>query len=170
MKKCLIRINIIFLLFIFLGNGVKIFAKDNPNNVNFLKVGDSDCILIKSNIENILIDLGEKKYENNILDYLKEEGIEELDAIILTNFKNNRIGALDIILENFKINKIFLPNYCDNKENKDLIIKNLKEKNISYDFIKKGWSYNKGNIYIEAKLPLENIFNNNYNSVVLYGV
>ncbi|MGL5244690.1 MAG: ComEC/Rec2 family competence protein, partial [Sarcina sp.] len=168
--KYLIKVATVLIIFLAINN-LQIIAKSNYSNVTFLNVGDSDCIFIKGSTENILIDLGEKRYEDDIVATLKKEGINKIDGIILTNFNEDRHGALDKVIKNFDIKKVYLSNACNNNAQKDIILNKLKEVNVEYDFISKDWTYSKGNIYIEAKSPSdreEGLELNN--SVLLYAV
>ena len=100
-----------------------------------LDVGQGDSILIKlkHNQGNILIDTGgtqnykgQEPYDiakNITIPYLKSEGINHLDYLILTHGDFDHAGMAINLIKNFKVNHLIL-----NKENNALenkIVKNI---------------------------------------------
>ncbi|MCC7572234.1 MAG: MBL fold metallo-hydrolase [Candidatus Methanofastidiosum sp.] len=64
------------------------------NNLNIIKVGVTNCYLLKSNSLNILIDTGYKGKAKIILDFLEDNGIspKNIGLIILTHAHYDHIG------------------------------------------------------------------------------
>lgn len=79
-------------------------------------VGNADCFLIKTpKNEYIMIDTGKTGYNGGksqaeiiVLKYLKDNGIKNIDSLIITHFDNDHCGGAKDILEKTKINKIYL--------------------------------------------------------------
>lgn len=121
----------------------------NPySTMTMLDVGQGDSILIKlkNNKGNILIDTGgQQTYDdktpydiakNITIPYLKSEGIDHLDYLILTHGDFDHAGMAINLIQNFKVNHLIL-----NKKNNELeneITKRFKGKvtNISKGVIK----------------------------------
>ena len=113
----------------------------NPySEITMIDVGQGDSILIKlkNNKGNILIDTGgelidgKPKYDiaNNItVPYLKSEGIDHLDYLILTHGDYDHAGMAINLIKNFKINNLVLNKENNSLENK--IIKNFNKNNIN---------------------------------------
>ena len=100
----------------------------NPySTLTMLDVGQGDSILIKlkNNKGNILIDTGgQQAYDgktpydiakNITIPYLKSEGVDHLDYLILTHGDFDHAGMAINLIKNFKVNHLIL-----NKENNDL--------------------------------------------------
>jgi beta-lactamase superfamily II metal-dependent hydrolase len=68
--------------------------------VSFLDVGQGDAILIRSPEGKVaLVDAGQT---NDILDVLKEEGVEKIDAVIASHHHADHIGGMDEVVEKYK--------------------------------------------------------------------
>ncbi len=120
----------------------------NPySKLTMIDVGQGDSILLKlkHNKGNILIDTGgelidgKPKYDiaqNITIPYLKSEGINHLDYLILTHGDYDHAGMAINLIKNFKINHLILNKENNTLENK--IIKKFKKNvtNISVGTIK----------------------------------
>jgi competence protein ComEC len=79
-------------------------------------VGNADCFLIKTpKNEYIMIDTGKIGYNGGksqaeiiVLKYLKDNGIKNIDSLIITHFDNDHCGGAKDVLEKTKVNKIYL--------------------------------------------------------------
>ena len=162
---------IIFFIILIIHHNINYF---NPNSsITMLDVGQGDSILIKlkHNQGNILIDTGgtqnykgQEPYDiakNITIPYLKSEGINHLDYLILTHGDFDHAGMALNLIKNFKINNLIL-----NKEN------NALENKIVKNFNKKAINISKGTIKINnVKLSFLNNLNNhdeNDDSLIIY--
>lgn len=79
-------------------------------------VGNADCFLIKTpKNEYIMIDTGKNGYNGGksqaeiiVLKYLKDRGIKELKTIIVTHFDNDHCGGAVDLLNNLKVDEIYV--------------------------------------------------------------
>ena len=67
--------------------------------VQFIDVGQADCILIRNEDHNMLIDAGNNKDGKLLVKYLKDLGITEFDYVIGTHPHEDHIGGLDNIIK-----------------------------------------------------------------------
>lgn len=158
---------------------------DNTNILTMIDVGQGDSILLKlaHNQGNILIDTGgqvsynsEKPYDlaqNKIIPYLKSEGINRIDYLILTHGDFDHAGMSINLLKKFKVNKILLNNNHDNELEKQIInyasknhIKYKKTKNETINIHKtklnflnsqKSFDENNDSLIIYTKIKDQNI-------------
>ena len=95
-------------------------VEDDKINIKFFKCGKANATLIRSGDIAILIDCGEEEDEDgngkqddgeNILEYLAEKGVTEIDYLILSQFNKNHYGSVPTILEGVTVKKILEPNY-----------------------------------------------------------
>ena len=93
---------------------------DDKVNFKFFKCGKANATLIRSGDIAILIDCGEEEDEDGngkqddgeeILEYLAEKGVTEIDYFILSQFNKNHYGSVPTILEGVTVKKILEPNY-----------------------------------------------------------
>jgi competence protein ComEC len=85
--------------------------------ITFINVGQGECTLIHSPAGNILVDCGPASTGYNagekiISPYLKRNGIDKIDILILTHNHNDHAGGVAYILKNFKVKNI-LTNFDD---------------------------------------------------------
>jgi beta-lactamase superfamily II metal-dependent hydrolase len=73
--------------------------------------GKADAILITTKNHTLLIDSGEHKHGPLIADYLAGLGVNEIDYLIITHFHKDHVGGADIILKNFRVNEVIVPDY-----------------------------------------------------------
>ena len=113
--------------------------------ITMIDVGQGDSILLNfaHNQGTILIDTGgEINFKNQIFDhvknktipYLKSEGINQIDYLILTHGDFDHLGLAPSLLDNFKVKNILFNKSNDNKLEKK-IMKKAKQQGISYQKI-----------------------------------
>ena len=108
-------------------------------NIDFLKVGKADAIIISQNSHAIIIDTGEDDDAKKVIEHLKQNNINEIDAMIITHFDKDHVGGADKILDNYHINNIFVPDYKGHHEEyleflETVIDKELKTTKITEDY------------------------------------
>lgn len=166
-KSAIIIILIVSSINIIYTSDINGFTDSKNVEVNFSDVGQSDCILIKSDDKNYMIDSGREEYFDKIINYIQLSRVKNIDVFILTHYHKDHYGGLETLLKNKKIKKILLPDYCSKEKNKVLSI--IKKYNAKTKFIKRGWKEKSKKIYLEAIGPLNKYDNENDNSIVLYG-
>lgn len=123
-------------------------AFDNEGDyVYFLNVGEGDAILIRSNGRYVLIDTGDGE-TTNIVKTLNKHGVKGLDALILTHWHSDHVGAADEILKEFKVLNLVtakLPVATDELYKPATEINSIaKENNVSFSLAVNGLAINVG--------------------------
>lgn len=77
--------------------------------VDFIDVGQADCILIYADGEAMLIDAGNNNDGPLVVDYIQSLGISHLDYVIGTHAHEDHIGGLDDVIDAFDVSNIMLP-------------------------------------------------------------
>lgn len=147
-KAALIVVSVALLLII-----IQVFYPADNLKVNFINVGEGDCILIEApNKINILIDGGGTPQSNFdvgskiVIPYLRRKGINEIDLLILTHPHLDHLEGLLPVLKELKVKMVLDSGLaCDSSEYKEFISLILK----------------KGIPYHKAKAGDNFIFNNN---------
>ena len=83
-------------------------------SVQFVDVGQADCILAQYGDSYMLIDAGNNNDGPLLVKYFQELGIEEFEYVICTHAHEDHCGGLDDIFYNFPVKVAFLPyTECD---------------------------------------------------------
>ena len=96
----------------------------NDLKVNFLDVGQGDCIIIElPDGKNMIIDSGENKevVKDEIEDFTTKNKIDTFDYVILTHQDSDHAGNMGWVIDNYTCNFIFRPNnYSSHKDSSSL--------------------------------------------------
>ncbi|HBG5345661.1 TPA: MBL fold metallo-hydrolase [Clostridioides difficile] len=111
-------------------NNIQSSTKNTAFKTTILSTGKSDCILIEIGDKFIMIDTGEDKNGEQIVDKLKEKGINALDYLILTHLDKDHIGGVDSVLSSVKVKNIIQANYNKDSKQYDEYIDSLKKADI----------------------------------------
>lgn len=127
-KRALIYIILIFLIFITIAEGTghdplgwvkekfggSIAEKcDDELTVNFINVGQGDCIFISSGNENMLIDCGEASKSDTVVAYLNNLGVERIDYVVATHPHSDHMGGMSDIIRTYDIGEVIMPHLDD---------------------------------------------------------
>ena len=91
--------------------GVPSDAQNAQTKVHFIDVGQADATLLEQNGEFALIDAGTQDTQTDLLDYLHEAGVEELDYVIMTHPQSDHIGGMRAVLDEFSVEQVLLPDF-----------------------------------------------------------
>lgn len=99
-------------------------------NIIFFYVGQADCTLIKLNDEVILIDAGNNNDGKNVVSFLQEKGITQIDYLIGTHADEDHIGGIDDIINSMDIGTFLIPTIGENGTDYKNAVETAKDKNI----------------------------------------
>lgn len=125
--------------------------------IYFFNVGQADCILVRNNGKNMLIDAGDNEDGPLLVKYIKKLGINKIDYLIGTHVHEDHIGGMDNIIKEFDIGEIYIP-YTTNKSKRKFyedVINEVKQKELSINYKKVGDKFELG----EAKCEIKSIDN-----------
>ena len=137
---------IIMLSSVFLFYNIENFNKELE--IYSVDVGQGDCIIIKTQDKNIIIDSGEgnskDKYDygkNVVFQHLLKLGISKIDYMIFSHMDSDHAGGLMYILENMNVENVLIGLQTEDSENLQTLMKILKQnKNISFSILEAGVS------------------------------
>jgi competence protein ComEC len=112
--------------------------------VHFIDVGQADAILIEQDNQYMLIDAGNNNDSDLLVNYLKEQGVKNLQYMIGTHPHEDHIGGADAVINNFDIDKIFMPKVMNNTKTFEDVIAAINHKNLTITTPVVGDSYKLG--------------------------
>lgn len=81
--------------------------------VYFLDVGQGDSALIRHTGEvgawTMLVDTGEYAYADGLTDYLRDLGVERIDALVCTHPHTDHMGCMARIVQRFDVGECYMP-------------------------------------------------------------
>ena len=81
----------------------------NEMAVHFIDVGQGDATLFQTTNGSVLVDCSESQYGDDIVAYLRAQGVTELEYFIITHPDEDHMGAAAYILQNIEV-KTFVMN------------------------------------------------------------
>lgn len=99
--------------------------------VKFIDVGQADsCLIVTANNDAILIDAGEDKDAEAILDVLDDFELEDIDLMVLTHPHADHIGGAKTILENYKVEEVIMCSFVATSKLFENLIDTLESQEI----------------------------------------
>ncbi len=135
--------------------------------VEFIDVGQADCIFISSNNHHMLIDGGNNNDGKKVAKYLEEKGVKELDLVVSTHPHEDHIGGLDNVLKIIPTKKVLMPDLVTTTKTFEEVIDVIEEKEISLVIPEIGDKYYLGDSVIEIIYIDNNEEDFNESSIVL---
>ena len=79
--------------------------------VSVVDVGKGDCILVQVGGRAALIDTGYDSTSSEVVSYLREQGVERLDWLVITHYDRDHVGGIWAVGKAFDIDAVYLPGY-----------------------------------------------------------
>ena len=177
MKRFGFRLTCLFLIMLFVLCGcnntqpvVESVASHDNLKVHFLDVGQGDSIFIElPDKETMLIDAGESKYSQGIIDYIKKSGYDRIDYLVATHPHSDHIGGMAKVINAFDIGTTYMTNAVSTSSTYEKLLQTVADKGKKMTRAKAGV-----NIKIEEGLeinfiaPVSDTYDdlNNYSAVI----
>ena len=75
--------------------------------VVFLDAGKADAAVLLTEHSAVVIDTGENKTGDDLVDFLRSRGVSHIDAMIITHFDKDHVGGADKVLEAFSVGAVY---------------------------------------------------------------
>ena len=135
--------------------------------VHFIDVGHGDAALITCGQHAMLVDCGKNIKGRMVSDYVREQGVDRLDYLILTHPDNDHIGGAPVILEDFPIEKILVSSYAKESSEYELLKSTLEQNNLETRVPVPGEEYTLGEAVFTILGPVE-VFEDSNNSSIVF--
>lgn len=142
-----------------------------PASVHVIDVGKADSILIECGVHHMLVDGGTPDRGEDVVRYLRQRGISDLDEVINTHPDEDHVGGLKYVLQAFPVKRYFAPKLPSALVPKDSAylgtMSALKEKNIMPEAPVPGENFLLGGMTVEVLGPVATGGSTNDNSSIL---
>ena len=135
--------------------------------IHFLDVGQADCTLVKCDGYTMLIDTGIDDQGTKIQNYLRKQGIDRLDYLVLTHSDADHIGSADVILTKFDIGTIFMSDFEKDTKTYKNLLKLIEDNQIHYLSPAVGNVYALGSASFQILAPNDDYDKPNNTSIAL---
>ena len=159
-----------FALLIFLGLST-INIPNNSLEIITFDVQNADCFLVKTpKNKYFIIDTGRASFRGSkaqansiIIKYLKDNGIKNIEGMIITHFDNDHSGGAVSIMENINVKKVYVNSLEDNTMTSSEIFKTIHKAHIPAE-IPDNLIYTEPNLNI--KTYISNLEKDNEKSII----
>lgn len=131
--------------------------EEDELQVHFIDVGNADCILVRQNEHNLLIDAGENWQAEMLLEYLHRHKIDKLDLVIATHPHTDHIGSMASIIQSISVGR-FIHSHMPEGETPTTYIyttmlEELERRNVPIDEAIAGNTYALGDAEVQILAP-----------------
>lgn len=102
--KCIAAIGCVLLCL--LSGGCRETSPDTLE-IHMLEVGNADCFLLKLGEKAMLIDGGEADDADKIVSYLHAQGVERLEAVVISHPHSDHIGGLERVFKAYDVKTLY---------------------------------------------------------------
>ena len=122
--------------------------------VFFFNVGQGDCILLKTDGHNMLIDAGDLGKDQVVLNYLAKNNVNTLDYLVATHPHSDHIGSMPSVIRKMdNVSTVIMPDKTHTTKAFENLIDAIEEKDIAVTIPKSGDVFNLGDANIQVLAP-----------------
>lgn len=111
-------------------NNDYIFENTGDLKIYVFNVGQADCIFVMNGNETMLIDAGNNSDGKLIVEQLQEMNITKIDYLVGTHTHEDHIGGIDNVINNFEIEKFYMPKKSTNTKTYEDVLNAVQNSNL----------------------------------------
>lgn len=132
--------------------------------VHFIDVGQGDSILIQNGNHAMIIDAGNNNDGELVSSYIKQQNIKSFDYVIGTHPHEDHIGGLDVVINDYEVDKVLLPSYIMATDTYEDLLLAIQNKNLLITKPIVGAEYVLGNAKFVIIAPNRDDYGDNANN------
>jgi beta-lactamase superfamily II metal-dependent hydrolase len=140
---------------------------ENEVRVHFIDLDQADGILIQSGKNAVLIDGGEHKTRDTLVNYLRGAGVAALDYVVATHPHSDHIGGLAEVIRQFDVKNVVMPEATNNTATFEGLLDEIEKKKLSITVPSAGDKITAGTIELTVLAPSKDFGDLNNASIVL---
>lgn len=117
--------------------------------VTFIDVGKGDCILLEKDGVFALIDAGYEDTSDDVISFLKKQGVETLDAFIVTHYDKDHVGGAAAVAQAFAVKQCYLPGYTGHSKYYTALMKAIVERDLTYRQVTEDVSFTLSDVTVD---------------------
>lgn len=137
--------------------------------LTFLKAGQADAIILKTENHNVIIDCGEKDDGDEVVKSLQDNDISNVDYIFITHFDKDHVGGFPEVIENITAGNIIVPDYEGNNKEYEKYLEAIDKNNLTVTSLTKDLSFTLDDVLFEVSVPKKQTYSegdNDYSLVI----
>lgn len=79
--------------------------------ITALSVGKADALIVRQGEQVLLIDAGEEDDGDDIVRFLRDRGIEQIDLFLITHFDKDHVGGAAQVADQMEVSAVLMPDY-----------------------------------------------------------
>ena len=144
MRKLTRALICIMLLAGLLSAGVSACAGSDELCIHVFELGKADAYLISAGDSAVLIDCGESGAGKLIVQYMKEQGIRDLDCLILTHFDKDHVGGAAKVLKSVPVKRVLQSNSPRDSKQMEKYLKALDQADFEAETVREAVTFSLG--------------------------
>ncbi len=136
-------------------------------SVHYIDVGQGDATLIQTAGKNILIDSGTRASSDILLNYLREQGVTELELCVATHPHEDHIGGMPDVINEFTVKELYMPTKTTTTKIFQSMVETAQQRGVTITPAKVGDTFTIGDASLQVLFPDREYKDLNNNSVTI---
>lgn len=120
----------------------------------FLKVGKADAMVLQTSGHTMIIDTGEEDDGQELVEFLKNRNIAQVEVLIITHYDKDHVGGADTLLANIPVVRVLVPDYEGIGTEYTDFIKALADAGVTPERISEPLTFSFGETIVSVDPPL----------------
>lgn len=121
--------------------------------VDALKVGKADAIVLRCGGETMVIDCGEDEDGEEVLDFLADNGVRKVDVLLITHYDKDHVGGADKVVEGIEVGRVLVSAYIGTSKQYEEFIAALQSADIAAEQVEQTTKLNLGSAAVTVEPP-----------------